>query len=90
MKTKTYIYKTLVRSIMTYGAENWIINKKNSSKIVATEMECLQRCCRITRMDGRSNDEIKQRTSIETDTPTYIEQKILNCYGHVRRTSDSK
>ncbi|CAG9840935.1 unnamed protein product, partial [Diabrotica balteata] len=88
MRPKSQIYKTLVQSIMTYGAENWIINKKNSSKIVATEMECLRRYCKVTRMNRRSYYEITQRTSIETDILTYIEQKSLKWYGHVR-TSDS-
>ncbi|CAG9837684.1 unnamed protein product [Diabrotica balteata] len=34
--TKKRIYNTLVRSIMTYRAENWVINKRNRSKITAS------------------------------------------------------
>ena len=28
-ETKINIYKTIVRSVLTYGTEMWILNKKN-------------------------------------------------------------
>ena len=58
--TKKMIYQTIVHSIMTYAAEVWVINKKNETKILATEMEYWRRCCGITRAD-RITNEIKRR-----------------------------
>lgn len=37
------IFDSIVRSTMTYTAENWIIRKKDQSKIMATEMEYWRR-----------------------------------------------
>lgn len=45
---------------MTYGAENWIINKQNGSKITATKMEFKRRSGRLTRMDKNRNEEIRR------------------------------
>ncbi|XP_060522435.1 uncharacterized protein LOC132699629 [Cylas formicarius] len=62
---------------MTYGAENWVINKKYKSKIQATEMEYWGRSCRISRIDKVRNEEIRQRMGIKKDTLTLIEEKRL-------------
>lgn len=88
--TKQRIYNTIVRSIMTYGAENWVINKKNKNKITATEMEYWRRCCLVTRRDRIRNEEIKRRMGIDKDTYTYIEEQRLIWYGHVRRADENR
>lgn len=75
---------------MTYGAENWVINKKYQNKIKATEMEFWRRSCRLTRLDRIRNDEIKRRMGVEKDVLEYIEEKRLLWYGHVRRASENR
>jgi len=88
--TKTIIFQTIVRSIMTYGAENWILNKKYKNKVTATEMEYWRRSCRVTKMDRIRNEEIKRRMGINDDVLGYIEEKRLSWYGHVRRTDRNR
>ena len=85
--TKTMIYNTLVRSILTYGAGNWVINKNNQRKINAVEMEFWRRCCQLTRLDKVRNEEIREKMNVQNDTLTFIEEKILLWYGHVKRTN---
>lgn len=70
---------------MTYGAENWIIKKRDQNRIIATEMEFWRRCNRVTRADRIRNEDIRRRMSVEQDIITYIEEKRLIWYGHVRR-----
>ena len=38
-KNKLIIYKSIVRSTMTYGAEIWNLKRKESSKLLSTEMD---------------------------------------------------
>lgn len=87
--TKIRIYSTIVESIMTYGAETWVINKRNKSKINAVEMECWRRCCRVVRTDRIPNEEIRNRMGVEKDAISRIEEKRLSWYGHARRSSDN-
>lgn len=74
---------------MSYGAETWVINKRNRSKINAVEMEYWRRCCRIIRTDRIPNEEIRNRMGIQKDAVSRIEEKQLSWYGHVRRSSDN-
>ncbi|CAG9836480.1 unnamed protein product [Diabrotica balteata] len=90
MKTKKKIYNTMTRSILTYGCENWTINKKTKNKIRATEMEFLRRSCRLTRRDRINNMGIKRRMGINSDIIDYIEQKRITWYGHVRRADQNR
>jgi hypothetical protein len=39
--TKKRIYKTMVQSLMTYGAEVWAVSGKERKKLLGTEMDCL-------------------------------------------------
>lgn len=87
---KMRIYNAIVRSIMTYGAEIWVLNKRNRSKIRAAEMDFWRRSCRVSRLDRLTNEEIKQRMGVEKDTLDYIEEKCLTWYGHVRRADPSR
>ena len=38
-ETKTKIFKTIVRSIMTYGSEVWTSNKYTRTKLMTAEMD---------------------------------------------------
>lgn len=89
-KTKHKIFNTIVRSIMTYGAETWVTNKKTKEKIRAVEMEYWRRCCEVTRTEKIRNEDIRNRMNVETDIIKYIEEKRLIWYGHTRRASASK
>ncbi|XP_044757821.1 uncharacterized protein LOC123315974 [Coccinella septempunctata] len=61
------------------------MNKREQGKILATEMEFWWRCAKKTRLDRIPNQEIRRRMSVEDDILTFIEEKRLELYGHVRR-----
>jgi hypothetical protein len=42
-KTKKLMYQALARSILLYGAETWILNTQQANKLLATEMEFLEK-----------------------------------------------
>lgn len=60
IKTEEIIYYTLVQSIMTYAAEDWVIYKRNQGKILTVEMKYWRRCCGLTRRDEVTNEWIRR------------------------------
>ena len=59
-ETKINIYKTIVRSVLTYGTETWILNKKIKSKLASTEMDFL-RSSRHSKLEKVWNIEIRRQ-----------------------------
>lgn len=46
--------------------------------------------CGLTRQDRVSNEKIRRKTKREKDVFTYVEEKRLLWYGHVRRAADHR
>lgn len=63
-ETKDELYNATVRSIMPYGGQIWVINKKTKEKIRAVKMEYSSPCCRATRTDRIRNEGIRNRLNI--------------------------
>lgn len=87
---KIRIYKTLVESIMTYGAEVWELTEQLKKRLLAAEMSFWRRCCRLTLMDKVRNEEIRERMNIQTTIIDTVESKSLRWYGHVNRMDHSR
>jgi hypothetical protein len=47
---KLYIYRTIIQSILMYGAEVWHIPTKEINKILSTQMDVLRRSARKSRI----------------------------------------
>lgn len=52
-----------------------------------TKIECLWTCIRVTIIERKRKEEIRHKTSLEK---TYIVEKKIEFYGHVKRASDSR
>jgi hypothetical protein len=39
------MYQALVQSILLYGAETWTLNTQQANKLLATEMDFLEKIC---------------------------------------------
>ena len=76
---KVKIYETIVRPVMTYGAELWVIRKKEERLLETTEMKMLRRIKGVTRR-GRELGVEKITSRIRTAR--------LRWYGHVKRMED--
>ena len=53
-------YKTIIQSILVYGAEVWQIPTREINKILSTEMDMLRRSARKSRMERIKNEHTKE------------------------------
>jgi hypothetical protein len=64
-KTKTLIYKSIVESIMLYGSETWTLNRRNQSKLLATELDDWRRSARKSRRERIRKTVIREKMKME-------------------------
>lgn len=88
--TKIKIYKSIVESIVTYGAEVWATTEQLKKKLRATEMGYWRRCCQLTIQDKIRNEDVLARLNIGTTILDTVEAKCLRWYGHVRRMDEGR
>jgi hypothetical protein len=88
--TKLLIYKSIVKSILPYGAETWTMKQKHIRKLLATEMDYLRRPARISRMDRIRNETIGTKMGMKKNILQEIEEQQLRWCGHVMRMDDCR
>ena len=82
-KIKQTIFNTLIKSVLLYGAETWTIKSAIEKKLLSTEMDFWQRLARTSRIEKKTNIEIRARMGIKTSITTKIDKKRMQWYGHV-------
>jgi hypothetical protein len=56
--TRTHIYKTLARQILSYGSEAWTIRRIDERRLISVEMCFLRRNAGYTRWYHKRNEDI--------------------------------
>ncbi|XP_024884393.1 uncharacterized protein LOC112462707 [Temnothorax curvispinosus] len=86
--TKILLYKTLIRSVATYGCETWAVTQRSASVLDAFERKVLRRIYGPTQEDGmwriRYNHELYWLYGAPK-LSTYIGLMRLRWAGHVQR-----
>ena len=82
---KIRLLKAIVIPTTLYGAETWIIRKREEQKLTAFENRCLRRICGITWQDRISNEEIREATNTKQTIIDIIHDIQRRWYGHVQR-----
>ena len=89
-KTKLLIYKTLIRSVLCYGAEAWRLSRTDENRLAVFERRILRRIfggvCENGVWRRRMNHELYH---LYADTPVvgFIKARRLAWAGHVARMS---
>ena len=87
-KLKGEIYKTCVRSGMTYGSETWPIKVEDINRLIRAERMMRRRMCGVT-LRGRVNtDTLYDRHRVDRITGV-VTRGRLRWFGHVKRKPDS-
>ena len=58
---KKVIYNSMVKSVLTYGAETWSLYEDDRRRINGTEMDVLRRSARISKLDRKTNEYIREK-----------------------------
>ena len=72
---------------MTYGAECWAVRKKDENRLHVAEMRMLRWIRGKTRKDHVRNQSIQEDAKV-CQMSTFLRQKRLNLYGHIRRREE--
>jgi hypothetical protein len=92
IKYKVIIYKTLIKPVLMFGAETWVLSKAVELRLGVFEKKILRRICgsicegAIWR--SRYNEEL-YRVYDETDLVTTVRITRLGWAGHIVRIQDS-
>jgi len=88
---KTLLFKTLIRPVLTYGAETWELSKQDEHRLSIFERKILRRIYGPV-IDGgrwriRTNQELYQLCG-ENDIVKFFKMSRLRWAGHVIRQDD--
>ena len=89
IKVKDKVYKTVIKPTMTYGAECWAVRKKDENRLHVAEMRMLRWIRGKTRKDHITNP-IIQEDAKGCQMSTFLRQKRLHLYGHIKRREQDK
>src|SRR5690606_19463265 len=88
-EAKLAVYRSLFKSILTYGHESWILTERTRSRVQAAEMRFLRRIVGVTRMDRIRNDDIRMDLGVEPLLLS-VEKSQMRWYGHVLRMAPNR
>ena len=87
IKLKDKVYKTVIKPTMTHGAECWAVRKKYENRLYVAEMRMLRWIRGKTSKDHVRNQSIQEDAKV-CQMSTFLRQKRLNLYGHIRRREE--
>ena len=87
IELKDKVYKTGIKPTMTYGAECWAVRKKDENRLHVAEMRMLRWIMGDTRKDHVINQIIQEDAKV-CQMSTFLGQKRLHWYGHIRRREE--
>ena len=91
-KYKVIIYKTLIKPVLMYGAESWVLSKAEELRLGVFERKILRRIygpiCEGVTWRSRYNEEL-YRLYDETDLVKTIRIARLRWGGHIVRMQDN-
>ena len=82
--TKMRVFRTLVMSVLLYGAETWTITQKDLRKLRTFHLKCLRDILGVTRWDKIRNENIL-RSANEVSIEDQLKHLRLQWLGHVIR-----
>ncbi len=89
-ETRKGLIRSLVFSVVLYGAETWTLKKEDRRRIDAFEMWVWRRMLRIPWTAYRTNISIVEELDEPTRLSVLCEKRILGYFGHVvRRDADN-
>ena len=86
MRLKAQVYKTMVRLVILYGAETWVVKEEHVKKLEVAEMKCLRAIRGVTTRERMRNEDISQVAELREK----IRESRLRWYGHMKRKEEDE
>ena len=83
MITKVHLVKAMIFPVVTYGCENWTVNKGEHRKIDAFELWCWRRFLRIPWTARRPNQSILGEIILRCSLEGLTLKLKLQYFGHL-------
>jgi hypothetical protein len=80
----------MVKNVLIYGAETWILYEDDRRRINATEMDAFRRSAGISKLDRKTNEYIRVKIDAQDMILDDITRKQLTWYGHVERMDPTR
>jgi len=84
------IYNSVVKSVPIYGAETLSLCEDDRRRINGTEMDALKRSARISKLDRKTNEYIREKMNKQDTILDEITGKQLIWYDHVERMDPTR
>ena len=89
LKIRGALYKSYVRSALTYGGECWALRIEDERRLVTTEMRMLRLICGKTLKDKITNEKVYEITSVD-EMKEFLQGQGLCWLGHVERMDENR
>jgi hypothetical protein len=84
-QTKFTIHKTLVRSVLLYGSETWVLTKREENQLLVFARKVLQTICGPKIENGVYKRRYNHELDKEFDSPNITKTSRLRYAGHMIR-----
>jgi hypothetical protein len=80
----------MVISVLTYGAKTWSLCEDDRRRINGTDMDALRQSARISKLEKKTNECIREKMDAPDTILDEITRKQLILYGHVERMDPTR
>jgi hypothetical protein len=80
----------MINSVLIYGAETWSLYEDDRRRNNATEMDALRRSARISNLDRKTNEYIREKMEAPDAILDELTRKQLIWYGHADRMDPTR
>jgi hypothetical protein len=91
--SKLKLYRTVIRPIVTYASETWVLKETSIQKLLVFERKILRRIFGPTKENQiwriKTNEELDKLIK-HKNIVNYIKAQKLSWFGHVQRMSDTR
>jgi len=87
---KGVLYRSCVRTVLTYGSETWPLKKENEDALLRTERRMIRMMCGVTLKDKEESEVLRKKVGLVDDIVTVVRKSRLRWFGHVKRREEEQ